>query len=78
MLEAQNYPIELCPSCAAVSRRLHSAVTMSARMKQRASEEMGAIWAEIEADEQERDTLAEMGEGGGAGRLHAGVRHLHN
>ena len=47
-------------------------------MKQRASEELGAIWAEIEADEQERDTLAEMGEGGGAGMLHAGVRHLHN
>ena len=46
-------------------------------MKQRASEELGAIWAEIEAaDEQDRDTLAEMGEGGGAGMLHAGIRHL--
>ena len=56
-------------SCAvAVSRRLHSAVTASARMKQRTSEELGAIWAEIEAAEEERDTLAEMGEGG-AGRL---------
>ena len=51
------------PSSAAVSQRLHSAVTTSARMKQRASDEMGAIWAEIEADE-ERDNLAEMGEGG--------------
>ena len=68
---AQTFSIELCPSCAAVSRRLHSAVTTSARMKQRASEELGAIWAEIEAaEEEERDTLAEMGEGG-AGMLHA-------
>ena len=54
-------------SSAAVSRRLHSAVTASARMKQRASEGLGAIWAEIEAAEEE-DALAEMGEGGGAGR----------
>ena len=50
-------------SSAAVSRRLHGAVTASARMKQRASEELGAIWAEIEAAEEE-DALAEMGEGG--------------
>ena len=61
------FPIESGRSSAAVSRRLHSAVTASARMKQRASEGLGAIWAEIEAAEEE-DTLAEMGEGGGAGR----------
>ena len=40
-------------------------------MKQRASEELGAIWAEIEAAEEE-DALAEMGEGGAGMVSHDG------
>ena len=44
-------------------------------MKQRASEELGAIWAEIEAAEEE-DALAEMGEGGAGMVSHDLIVHL--